>query len=87
MIKSEEKVRVTSDNPILISVEKCDLCGGCVGVCPPDCIVLTEHSLVIIGQECIKCGFCLSACPVGALVWNGEQADVSLPDKAGDNGK
>ncbi len=87
MIKTEGKIRETSDDPILISVEKCDLCGGCVSVCPPDCIVLTEHSLMIIGPKCIRCGFCLSACPVGALVWNDEEADVSLPNKAGDNGK
>ncbi len=87
MIKTEEKIRETSDDPILISVERCDLCGSCVGICPPDCIVLTEHSLMIIGPECIRCGLCLSACPVGALVWNDEEVEVGLHSKAGDNGE
>ncbi|NQT34972.1 4Fe-4S binding protein [bacterium] len=54
----------------MIDVLRCDLCGCCVGVCPPDCIVLTDHSLHIIGSECTDCGLCLAACPVGALTGN-----------------
>jgi len=61
--------------PVLIETRKCDLCGACVGVCPPDCIVMTEHTLKVIGGECILCGLCVSACPVGALKLNGSVGD------------
>jgi len=64
--------------PILIEPQKCDLCGACIGVCPPDCIVLTDHTLAIIGLKCILCRICLSACPVGALEWNSDNDNTKM---------
>lgn len=45
---------------------RCCYCGGCVGLCPVDAIVLQETRL-LIGESCTHCGLCLPACPVGAL--------------------
>ena len=64
------KTSVIEADPINIASEVCDLCGSCVGVCPPDCIIMTERNLNIIGEICIRCGICLMVCPVGALTWN-----------------
>ena len=52
---------------IRINVSRCDLCGGCVSVCPADCMTLRDLRLEIDYSECIMCEFCLAACPVGAL--------------------
>ena len=56
-------------DPIEINSAMCDLCGSCVGVCPPDCIIMTERALNIDAGKCILCGICLITCPVGALTW------------------
>jgi len=45
--------------------ELCMRCGGCVGVCPVNCIELLD--VLEIGNECINCGNCKKFCPVGAL--------------------
>ncbi|NQU05314.1 MAG: 4Fe-4S binding protein [Calditrichaeota bacterium] len=54
-------------SPVLIEHEICDLCGSCVGVCPVDCIELSESRLNVISEDCIKCWLCIPACPLGAL--------------------
>ena len=80
---------VNSDelNPIEIAHEKCDLCGSCVGVCPPDCIIMTERALFIVAEKCIQCGICLVACPVGALTWINGKPKIESAGKEGDNGR
>ncbi len=70
LYKIKARPDITVDPPIQIDDQKCDLCGTCVGVCPPDCIALSARALRIIGSECIRCGFCLPACPLEALRWN-----------------
>jgi len=45
----------------------CDLCGTCVGVCPVDCIELSETTLSIDTGQCILCELCVKICPVDAL--------------------
>lgn len=70
MSRTKARLDITADPPILVKARLCDLCGGCVGICPADCIILDEHSLRVDGPACIKCGFCIPACPVEALVWN-----------------
>jgi NAD-dependent dihydropyrimidine dehydrogenase PreA subunit len=47
--------------------DKCMLCGGCVAVCPVDCITLYEAWMDIDQDECTNCGVCVSVCPVGAM--------------------
>tara|TARA_Y100001934_G_C11821053_1_gene526160 strand:+ start:276 stop:455 length:180 start_codon:yes stop_codon:yes gene_type:complete len=52
---------------ISIVEDKCDFCGSCVAVCPPDCIELKEASIKIIHEECIDCNLCILICPIDVL--------------------
>jgi ferredoxin len=70
MPKVKARLDIVADPPVLVNPRLCDLCGGCVGICPADCIEMDERSLRIIGPDCIKCGFCIPVCPVKALSWN-----------------
>lgn len=70
MGKVKARLDITADPPILVDGRLCDHCGGCIGICPADCLTLDERSLNVIGSMCIKCGFCIPACPVSALAWN-----------------
>ncbi len=74
IIKARPELK--SDPPIQINDQKCDLCGTCAGVCPPDCLILDAKKLIIDGSKCIKCGFCLPACPLEALKWNENDGSV-----------
>lgn len=82
MAKVKARLDITADPPILVNPDRCDLCGACVGICPPDCIVMDEHSLRIVSADCIRCGFCIPVCPVAALKWN--DAAVEEVDIMGD---
>lgn len=68
-------------DPVLVDLQKCDLCGGCIAVCPPNCIEMSERSLRIIGSECIRCGFCIPVCPLGALEMTEEVKKVQEDKK------
>ncbi|MGC9513202.1 MAG: 4Fe-4S binding protein [Fidelibacterota bacterium] len=52
---------------IHIDHELCDLCGTCVGVCPVDCISMSDTTLDIDDDTCIQCNFCIQVCPMEAL--------------------
>ncbi len=52
---------------IIIDHDLCDLCGTCVGVCPADCISMSDTTLDIDNDACIHCGFCIQVCPMEAL--------------------
>ena len=78
-MKIKARPDITADLPVLVNPRICDLCGACIGVCPPDCIEMTEHSLTVIGHACIKCGFCIPVCPLAALTWN-EDGKVDLEE-------
>ena len=47
--------------------QKCCYCGGCVGVCPKNCIELKEIRIEIDHEKCIECQSCVKICPVGAM--------------------
>jgi ferredoxin len=53
---------------VKVDPDKCMLCGGCVAVCPTDCITVYEAWLDLKGEECKECGACVKLCPVGAMV-------------------
>ncbi len=58
----------------------CNRHGGCVKVCPVDCIVpgtpLDEWPYYYIDRAvCIDCGLCVAACPYNAI-W----PEASVPD-------
>ena len=82
MAKVKARLDITADPPILIDAASCDLCGACVGVCPPDVIIMTEKTLRIAGG-CIKCGICIPVCPLAALSWN----EVEVGAVSSGNGK
>ncbi len=44
----------------------CLFCGGCVAICPVDCIIVLENEWTV-QQSCTDCGLCAKICPVGAL--------------------
>lgn len=48
---------------IVIHEDKCDLCGCCVGVCPENCIDMTESRISIVDEICTNCRKCEWACP------------------------
>ena len=52
---------------IEIIENKCDFCGSCVAVCPPDCIDLKEASISIDDDVCIDCNLCINICPIDVL--------------------
>ena len=46
---------------------KCDFCGACISVCPPDCIEVQEASINIEHDICIDCNLCVYICPIEVL--------------------
>jgi len=47
--------------------EKCELCGICVGACPPEAIRVEGGRLRFDYQRCIRCFCCRELCPHAAL--------------------
>ena len=47
--------------------DKCDFCGTCISVCPPDCIEVKEASISINYDTCIDCDLCVYICPIEVL--------------------
>ena len=64
---------------ISIDEKKCCYCGGCVGVCPEDALVLKETELKIDRDRCTLCGNCLIFCPVRALFEKTEEPPQQMP--------
>jgi NAD-dependent dihydropyrimidine dehydrogenase PreA subunit len=83
MTRIKARLDITDPYPVKVDPQRCDLCGACVGVCPPDVIIMTERRLFLV-EGCIKCGFCLPACPLEALSWNepGDNGDGRMGRKA-----
>ena len=52
---------------IVVDYDRCSYCGACVAVCPPDCIILHDATLLIDLEACTRCRRCILACPTGAL--------------------
>ena len=54
---------------IMINIKdnRCDFCGVCITVGPPDCIDIRESSIKIHHQECIDCDLCIDICPIEVL--------------------
>jgi Fe-S-cluster-containing hydrogenase component 2 len=49
------------------NANKCLYCGGCVGVCPVNAIILKDTRIIIDKEKCIGCGACVKICSVGAM--------------------
>ena len=52
---------------IKVKDNRCDFCGVCVGVCPPDCIDVREANIEINHETCIDCDLCVYICPIEVL--------------------
>ena len=52
---------------IRIDRQKCCYCGGCVGVCPENALVLMDTELKVDTEKCTLCRDCLLFCPVEAI--------------------
>ena len=50
-----------------IAENKCDFCGACISVCPPNCIDVREASIMIHDDICIDCDLCVMICPIEGL--------------------
>jgi NAD-dependent dihydropyrimidine dehydrogenase PreA subunit len=58
---------LTGSKMVELEPDKCMLCGGCVAVCPTDCITVYEAWMDIDQGDCTNCGACVKLCPVGAM--------------------
>lgn len=66
---------------VVVDSRKCILCGGCVDVCPNNCISMVSlnriggvgsstgkgAALVMNEEKCIRCGLCVNRCPTRAM--------------------
>ena len=50
-----------------VNMQKCDICGTCVAVCPADAIYVSEFEVTIDNEKCIDCLKCLIVCPERAI--------------------
>jgi NADPH-dependent glutamate synthase beta subunit-like oxidoreductase len=80
---------------ISLDVDLCILCGGCVDICPEDCIRIlpTEEidgisvdgpasALILQEDRCIRCALCIERCPTDALSmtrWNEDSTAIESP--------
>src|SRR3972149_2400946 len=51
---------------LLIDIEKCIGCGGCVAICPYGALSLVDDK-VVLGDGCTLCGSCVPTCAYDAL--------------------
>jgi NADPH-dependent glutamate synthase beta subunit-like oxidoreductase/NAD-dependent dihydropyrimidine dehydrogenase PreA subunit len=77
---------------IMLDPSICILCGGCVDICPEDCIRIIpaadiedveiwgpSSALVIQEERCIRCALCVARCPTNALSLDGWSEASTAP--------
>ena len=47
---------------VYVIEDRCDYCGVCVSVCPPNVIELKETNIKIL-EGCTNCKLCIYVCP------------------------
>ena len=53
-----------------IDLDKCNLCGECIPVCPTNALAIIDSEIKVNAISCINCGACIHACPMGAIDLN-----------------
>ncbi|MFC1553903.1 DUF362 domain-containing protein [candidate division KSB1 bacterium] len=70
MKKVKSHVRLTDKDKsknLYVLEDRCDLCGTCLAVCPPNVMsILTDH-LIIDLDKCTFCELCYYICPIRAI--------------------
>ncbi len=57
-------VIVNKKGRVIIDIEKCIDCGGCISLCPTDALHMDERELLEYSLEkCIGCLLCIDSCP------------------------
>jgi len=57
----------TSPEKAFVEPERCDGCGRCIEICPPNAIALTDGKAGIDPFLCSGCGACIPVCPTEAI--------------------
>ena len=61
-------VIVNKKGRVIIDIEKCIDCGGCISLCPTDALHMDERELLEYSLEkCIGCLLCIDSCPRYAI--------------------
>jgi len=61
-------VIVNKKGRVIIDIEKCIDCGGCVSLCPTDALHMDDRELLEYSLEkCIGCLLCIDSCPRYAI--------------------
>ena len=65
-----------------IDVFRCDGCGACVKMCPPQIMGLIKERAAILTDLCEECGICHEACPIHAVHFRLDNHSVAATHEA-----
>ena len=65
-----------------IDAFRCDGCGICVKMCPPQIMGMVKNKAVLITDLCEECGICAEVCPTGAIHFRLPNAGVMATHEA-----
>jgi pyruvate formate lyase activating enzyme len=65
-----------ADRELMISYEKCSLCGVCEAACKGLAHKISDTGHVLLRQNCILCGECVTSCPSSAIEISGKDCSA-----------
>jgi NAD-dependent dihydropyrimidine dehydrogenase PreA subunit len=67
-VLKKNNVIVNKKGRVIVDIEKCIDCGGCISLCPTDALHMDERELLEYSLEkCIGCLLCIDSCPRYAI--------------------